>query len=399
MNGIERLLRIINKKSRVVVGMMSGTSVDAIDAVLVRISGSASEGARIEKIRFGSYAYPESVRTRIKTLFDIDKANIDEICQLDFVVGELFAAAANRLIQEAGYENANVDLIAATGQTVWHHPRPETEEVAWLEGPIKTRSTLAIGQSAVIAERTGILTMGDLRVRDVAAGGHGAPLIAYFDWAQLRDEKRARCMQNIGGIANVTYVPPNASLDDVLAFDTGPGNMIIDELVAKFTNNEEKFDRDGARAGRGTVQQEILSWCMANPYFELAPPKTTGRERFGRQFANRMIDAFPNASADDLVATATAFTADSIAHAYRTWIFPRGRVDDVIIAGGGAKNPVLLKMLAERLRESRVYVYEHLQEKEAMAMALIANDSLSGYFTNVPSATGGGPAVLGKINL
>lgn len=403
MNRLERFVEITRKKERVVVGLMSGTSVDAIDAVLVRIKGSAPTGAVMTKLRFGSFPYPDEIRSRIKTLFDRDKARIEEICQLDFVVGELFAAAVNKLIREAGMKNDDVDLVAAPGQTIWHQPRPRTEPstetLEWLEQPVSTRATLAIGQAAVIAERTGITTVGDLRVRDVAAGGHGAPLVAYFDWAQLRDKKRARCMQNIGGIANVTYVKPNAELGDVVAFDTGPGNMIIDELVFILTDGAEQFDRDGARAARGTLREDIFSWCLADPYFELKPPKTTGRERFGRQFAKRMIEKFPDASADDLVAAATALTAESIARAYRDWIHPLGRVDDVIVAGGGAKNPVLLDLLRERLPESTVTVYEHLEAKEAMAMALIANDSILGMPTNVNSATGGAPTILGKICL
>lgn len=400
MKRLERLCEIARKRSRVIVGLMSGTSVDAIDAVLVRISGHASK-ARIEKIRFASFPFPADVRTRINTLFDKDQATIDEICHLDFVLGELFAVATRRLVADAGLQTDDVDLVAAAGQTIWHRPRPTTEEstaeVPWIGEPIATRSTLAIGQSAVIAERTGIVTIGDLRVRDVAAGGHGAPLVAYFDWAQLRHPTLARAMQNIGGIANVTFVPPRAKLDDVVAFDTGPGNMVIDALVSLLSDRQETFDRDGARAARGRVREEVLAWCMSDPYFELQPPKTTGRERFGRQFARRLAERFAGVPPDDLVATATAFTAESIAHAYEKFIGQR--IDEVILAGGGAKNPTLVAMLRERLAGSAVNVYDYLQEKEAMAMALIANDSVAGMYTNVGRLTGGKPTILGKICL
>jgi anhydro-N-acetylmuramic acid kinase len=234
-------------------------------------------------------------------------------------------------------------------------------------------------------------------VRDVAAGGHGAPLVAYFDWAQLRHETRARAMQNLGGIANVTFVPPKARLNQIVAFDTGPGNMVIDALVYVLSQERETFDRDGKRAARGRVREDILAWCMSDPYFELKPPKTTGRERFGRQYARRLAERFAEVPPDDLVATATAFTAESIAHAYRSFIGQP--IDEVIVAGGGAKNPTLVAMLRERLPASKVRVYEFLQEKEAMAMALIANDSVAGMYTNVARLTGGRPAILGKICL
>ena len=416
MNRVERFIAIARKKTRVVIGLMSGTSVDAIDAVLVRIDGNARDGARIEMLRFASFGFPREIQTRIKLLFERERDRklsdpesgehpalwtIEEICHLDFVLGELFAQAANKLIADAGFKNDDVDLIAAAGQTIWHRPRPATEpstgSLPWLDEPVTTRSTLAIGQAAVIAERTGIITIGDLRVRDVAAGGHGAPLVAYFDWGQLRHAKLARAMQNIGGIANVTYMPPNAKLDDVVAFDTGPGNMIIDSLMYLVTNGIETYDRDGEFAARGRVNEDVLAWCMSDPYFQLKPPKTTGRERFGRQFAARMAERFRDVDPDDLIATATAFTAESIARSYRDFIGQP--VDEMIVAGGGARNPTLLRMLRERLPGTTVTIYEFLQEKEAMAMALIANDSISGLDTNVASLTGGRATVLGKICL
>jgi anhydro-N-acetylmuramic acid kinase len=397
---LDRLYEIGTKRKRNVVGLMSGTSVDAIDAVLVEITGHASR-ARIRELRFDSFPFPAEIRTRVNTLFDKEKANIEEICHLDFVLGELFAAAANKVIANAGMKNKDVDLIAAAGQTIWHRPRPTTEPstmtVDWIDEPVSTRSTLAIGQSAVIAERTGIVTVGDLRVRDVAAGGHGAPLVAYFDWAQARHGTLARAMQNIGGIANVTYVPPRAKMNEVIAFDTGPGNMVIDALTYRVSGEREIYDTDGARAARGRVREDVLAWCMSDPYFQLKPPKTTGRERFGRQYARRLAEQFRDVDPDDLIATATAFTAESIAHAYRTFI--ERPVDELLVAGGGAKNPTLMRMLRERLPDTNVEVYQFSKQKEAMAMALIANDSVAGMYTDVARLVGGKPAVLGKICL
>jgi anhydro-N-acetylmuramic acid kinase len=272
-------------------------------------------------------------------------------------------------------------------------------EVDWIDHPIETRATFAIGQSAVIAERTGIITVGDLRVRDVAAGGQGAPLVPYFDWVLLRHKSRGRCIQNIGGIGNVTYIPPKASWEDVIAFDTGPGNMIIDELAWIATNGKQTYDVDGTLGEEGTVRDDLLERWMNDPYFTKSPPKTTGRELFGAQFARRIIDESPDIDLPDLVATATALTAESIARSYRDFIHPRGPVHEVMLAGGGAKNPTLVHMIRERMPKQKLLIYKASEAKEAMAMAMIANDSVVGLVTNVAGATGGRPTVLGKICL
>jgi anhydro-N-acetylmuramic acid kinase len=257
----------------------------------------------------------------------------------------------------------------------------------------------------VIAERTGIVTIGDLRVRDVAAGGQGAPLVAYADWVLLRDEKRGRCVQNIGGIGNVTYLPPAATIDRVVAFDTGPGNMVIDALAEVISGGKERFDRDGKMSARGKVQPRILAEWLEDPYFSKAPPKTTGREQFGTQFARRAIRAAQagGTSLEDLIATATELTAQSIADSYRRFLLPRGPIDEIIIGGGGALNPHLMSRIAALLPGIPLLRHEDIginsKAKEAIAIAVIARDSLAGLPTNVPGATGGTPAILGKINL
>jgi anhydro-N-acetylmuramic acid kinase len=251
----------------------------------------------------------------------------------------------------------------------------------------------------VIAERTGIITVGDLRVRDVAAGGQGAPLVPYFDWVLLRHKSRGRCIQNIGGIGNVTYIPPKANWDDVIAFDTGPGNMIIDELAWVATNGRQTYDVDGALGESGKVREDLLERWMSDPYFTKSPPKTTGRELFGAQFATRIIDESPEVDLHDLIATATALTAESIVRSYRDFVHPLGPVHEVMLAGGGAKNPTLVRMLKERMPKQKLTIYKASEAKEAMAMAMIANDSVVGLVTNVAGATGGRPTVLGKICL
>ena len=251
----------------------------------------------------------------------------------------------------------------------------------------------------MIAERTGIITIGDLRVRDVAAGGQGAPLVPYFDWALLRHKTRGRCVQNIGGIGNVTWLSPNGSWNDVVAFDTGPGNMIIDELASIATNGRQIIDVDGELAASGNVREELLELWMSDPYFAKSPPKTTGREHFGAQFAHRIVAETREVPIHDLIATATALTAESIARAYRDFLEPLGTIHEVLVAGGGSENPTMMRMLRERLPDYRVHKYKAGQAKEAMAMEMIANESVAGLTTNVAGATGGKPTVLGKICL
>lgn len=404
MNRLARLLSIVQKPRRRVVGLMSGTSVDAIDAVLVDIEGNGRRAA-VELLGFESYPFPPSVRSRIFKLFDPQLARVDQICNLDFIIGELFAEAALKLIEGAKVSREEIDLVGCAGQTIWHDPEPIIERPAldWLPEQIETRSTFAIGQSAVIAERTGIMTIGDLRVRDVAAGGHGAPLVAYADWVLLRSEEKGRCVQNIGGIGNVTYLPPACGLESVFAFDTGPGNMVIDALAEVASGGRLKYDKDGAIAASGRIQTTLLETWLSDPYFKRKPPKTTGREHFGVQFARRILTEAQGVPLEDLVATATALTAQSIADAYEQHVLPIGVVDEVIIGGGGAMNPTLLSMLRQMLGGVRILRHEDFgidsKAKEALAIAIIANDSLSGLETNVKGATGGKPTVLGKVSL
>ncbi len=400
MSRLERLMHVATKYSRRIIGLMSGTSLDAIDVAMVRIQKHGLN-ATVRLEHFRSYPYPAKIRAVVRDLFDPKRARIDDICRYDFILGEVFAAAVLRMLKDTRIKAESVDLIASAGQTIWHDPELSivNADVDWIDEPIATRSTFAIGQSAVIAERTGIITVGDLRVRDVAAGGHGAPLVPYFDWVLLRHKSRGRCIQNIGGIGNVTYIPPGAKWEDVIAFDTGPGNMIIDELAWTATNGRQTYDVDGILGAEGAVREDLLRAWMSDPYFAKKPPKTTGRELFGAQFARRIVAESVGVDIRDLIATATALTAESIAQGYREFIHPLGPVHEVMLAGGGAKNPTLMRMLQERMPNQRILIYKASEAKEAMAMAMIANDSVVGLVTNVAGATGGRPTVLGKICL
>jgi anhydro-N-acetylmuramic acid kinase len=404
VNRIQHLIDTVSKPRRLVLGLMSGTSVDGIDAALVEIEGGGAS-AKVALRCFHSFPFPGAMRARIFRLFDPKLARVDQICNLDFLLGELFAEATLRLLEQCGVGAGEVDIVGTAGQTIWHDPEPIHESIAadWISHPIVTRSTFAIGQSAVIAERTGIITVGDLRVRDVAAGGQGAPLVAYADWVLLRDAKLGRCIQNIGGIGNVTFLPPSAPLEKVIAFDTGPGNMVIDALTDVATGGRLKYDRDGSIAASGTIREDLLQGWLEDPYFAKQPPKTTGREHFGVQFAKRVMTEAQGVPIEDLIATATALTARSIADAYRDFLEPRGPIDEVIVGGGGAENPTLMEMLRGLLPHAAVVSHEERgidsRAKEAIAIAVIANDALLGFETNVTGATGGRPTVLGKISV
>ncbi|MDH7486437.1 MAG: anhydro-N-acetylmuramic acid kinase [Anaerolineae bacterium] len=389
-----------------VVGLMSGTSADGVDAAIVEITGAPPD-LTVELLHFTCVPFEPEVRQQIFELFDPATGTVDRICHMNFALGELFAAAALQAIAAAGLEPADISLIGSHGQTIYH--------AVDVSSPVK--STLQIGEPAVIARRTGITTVADFRVADVAASGQGAPLVSYVDWLLFRHPQRVRAVQNIGGIANVTYLSPTPlppfpsplrrgkgglGAWGVVAFDTGPGNMLIDYAAGRATDGAWRCDRDGALAARGQVDERLLAELMAHPYLQLPPPKTTGREQFGVQFG---AEVWERAQAlglrdEDIVATLTAFTAVSIADAYRRFL-PR-MPDEVILGGGGARNPTLRAMLEERLAPARLLTHEDLgfssQAKEAMAFAVLAYEAIHGRPGNLPPCTGAARrVVLGKI--
>lgn len=374
-----------------VIGLMSGTSADGIDAALVDISGEPPD-IDLQLQAFRSVPFTQEQRQQLFQLFTPAFSTVDRICTMNFVIGDWFASAAMALLEEANLTPEEVDLIASHGQTIYHD----------VEAQSVRPSTLQIGEPAVIAAKTGITTVADFRVADVAAGGQGAPLVSYLDWLMLRGQDKVRAIQNIGGIGNVTYLPPINSTQLPLAFDTGPGNMVIDYVVRRATDGLATYDQGGILASRGRVRQDLLDELLAHPYFSLPIPKTTGREQFGEQFGAWVWDLAisRNMQKEDVVATATALTAASIAHAYHQFL-PQ-MPDEVIVAGGGANNPTLLRMIADLLAPAGVYTHRALgiddDAKEAMAFALIAYETVYGRPGNLPACTGAGEAaVLGKI--
>jgi anhydro-N-acetylmuramic acid kinase len=385
---VDLLARYAGKATRTVVGLMSGTSADGIDAALCRVSGSG-ESLRAELIGFRCFPYEPGFRGELMALFT-PEAPVGGVTRMNVLLGERFAQAALDLMAEHGVASAEVDLIASHGQTICHLPAEH--------------ATLQIGEPAVLAERTGVLVVADFRPRDMAAGGQGAPLVPYADYALFRSPTKTRAIQNIGGIANVTLLPAGGTVDDIVAFDTGPGNMVLDALVTRLSGGAQTYDRDGAWAARGAVEEALLAGLMQHPFLARRPPKSTGREEFGAACAEALLARAAHLRPEDLLATATAFTARSIAAAYRDFIGPQHRVDEVILGGGGSYNATLRRMLAEQLAESVVCTHEDFgingEAKEALAFALLGNETVLGRPSNVPSATGAAhPAILGTIVL
>ncbi|MHB9130263.1 MAG: anhydro-N-acetylmuramic acid kinase [Armatimonadota bacterium] len=378
-----------SSRPRRIVGLMSGTSLDGVDAALIEVRG----GIPFDSLRvlgFFTRAYSPDERARILNLLQ-PQINLPDLLTANVWLGEIFAEAALRVISQAGLMPEEVDAVASHGQTIWHIPPHDGEQGA----------TLQIGEPAVIAERTGLLTVADFRPRDMAAGGQGAPLVPFADYLLFRSEESSVAVQNIGGIANVTYLPRGCRPEDIIAFDTGPGNMIIDAVISLATQGQETYDKDGKHAAKGTVQATLLNELMSNPYFALPPPKSTGRELFGMTFAEGLYCNF-HGNLDDLIATVTAFTAESIARAYRDFLLPHGAIDEVILGGGGSYNPTLRAMLAERLPGIPVHTHEDhglsSEAKEAVAFAILGHATLCGVPANVPSATGAAhPVILGHI--
>ncbi len=375
-----------------VAGVMSGTSVDGIDVALVEIEGGGFDHT-VKPQAFHSFPYPAEVREAVLAVSNAE-THTSQISQLHFLLGQLYGEAVAETCRLAGVSLAQLELVGCHGQTIYHQPTPSR-----LAGR-DVASTLQIGEPALIAERTGAPVVADFRPADVAAGGQGAPLVPYVDYLLYRDEKRGRVALNIGGIANVTAIPAAGAPEDVLAFDTGPGNMIMDALADRFSEGAERYDRDGALAASGTADESLLARLVTADYFQRPPPKTTGREAFGEEFVVALVDE--GLEPADLMATASAFTAATIAGAVERFVTPRMRVDDMIASGGGTRNVELMRRLGDLLpgidlRMSDEFGIES-DVKEAIAFAVLAYETFHRRPANVPSATGAWhPCILGKL--
>lgn len=380
-----------------VIGLMSGTSGDGVDAALVRIEGTLGEGEkpRVTLLAHLTEPYAPEFRRRLFALFDPATARVDEICRMNVELAAAFAGAARAVADAAGLPLAEVDFIGSHGQTIHHLPPRRRGERG---------STLQIGEPAVLAELTGLPVVSNFRARDMAAGGQGAPLVPFADWVILGRLGRRLAVQNIGGIGNVTVLPPTDRPEDVIAFDTGPGNMVIDAVARRASGGRLAMDVDGAMGAAGRADEVWVDRLLAHPYFALEPPKSTGREEFGEPYAERLWaeGTARGLRPEDIVATATLLTARSIADQYRRYVLPHGPLDAVVLGGGGAHNPTLVAHLRRLLHPVPVHTHEAYgipcDAKEAVAFALLAWAAWCGVPANLPSVTGAeAPRILGTI--
>jgi len=387
----------------IVAGIMSGTSADGINVAFLEVMGSRAARPRVsgpsplsfKLVAHAEYPYPRNVRRVVLQAMNARQASVADLARLNFLLGELYAEA---VLSTQRRFHQRAELIGCHGQTLYHQGEPS----AFLRH--KLAVTWQTGEGAVIAARVGVPVVSDFRPADMAAGGKGAPLVPFLDYLLYRDRRIGRVVQNIGGIANLTAIPAGASSSEVVAFDTGPGNMVIDAVSDRLFG--KPYDRDGRIAASGAVLEYVVARALRLPFFHRRPPRTAGREEFGREFVRQFVKNCGRTDKRNIVATATALTAHSIAEALRRFVLKRdGRFTEYVVSGGGSNNPTLLAMLVNQLQPLGLKIRASdefglpSEAKEAAAFALMAFETWHRRPSNVPSATGANrPAVLGKIS-
>lgn len=397
MKTIKDLSRIAEKKTRTIVGMMSGTSLDGLDISLMQIKGS---GTRTRIVQSKNYAFPLPPKLKEMLLRNsqVNGGSVTEICKLNFMIARLYAKAVNRILLENNLKPDDIDLIGSHGQTIHHLPLSKREL------GMETTSTLQIGDPAVLAKLTGCIVVGDFRTGDMALGGQGAPLIPYFDFVMCSSNKADRGLLNIGGISNISVIPKNCNPEDVSAFDTGPGNMIIDYAVQRLF--QKPYDKNGKIAKRGKVQEQIINYLGSTDInLNQKPPKSTGREFYGEKYCNALLKKFKNVPAQDIVASATYYTAWSVQQNYEKYILPKTKINELIISGGGSRNETLLQYF-KSLFGSEISIMTSSDIgvdpdfKEALCFGIYANELIIGNPITIPKVTGASRSTLsGKICL
>lgn len=392
---MKQLERLQNKNSKLIIGLMSGTSADGIDTALVRIS-NCGEKTKFKLVSFLTHHYPKGFKEHLLKNSQPGASSVDEIARLNILVSYFFADAVRAISKKSKIPLSKIDLIGSHGQTIHHLPNAKKYFGKTL------RATLQIGDKPTLAKLTGIPVVGNFRTADMAFGGQGAPLVPYFDWLVFRSKNEHRALLNIGGISNITHLPKNSSIKDVRAFDTGPGNMIIDQLVKIFFNLP--FDKNGAIAKTGRVNSLLLKEMISEKYFSLKPPKSTGRELFNDLYVTRLIKKYKSISPKDFIATATEFTALTIFNQYQKFLLQRGKINSLIVSGGGSHNKTLMNALQKYFSGSKIYTSNDFgineDAKEAICFAILANEMISEIPSNVPSVTGATrQTILGEIAL
>lgn len=380
-----------NDDKKIYVGVMSGTSADGIDVAAIELAGEPTH-PECKLLAFENFPYAEETKTEIFDLFDTAKATADKVARMNFRLGTLYGNAVNALLEKHGIEKSRVAAIGSHGQTVYHAPDSDVP------------CTLQIGEGSVIARLTGIPCVSDFRTADIAAGGNGAPLVPFTEYALYGGGEKSIILQNIGGISNSTVIRAGCGAHEVFAFDNGPGNMLIDGLCKLYYGCD--MDTGGRIAASGKANAELLDLLLAEPYYKKAPPKTTGRELFGANYRNKIVAAAGDIPTEDVIATVTLLTAKVIANSYADFILPHGKADELIVSGGGAYNPTLVSFIKKEMLPYGVKVLTQEDRgtssdaKEAVAFAMLAYYTMHGMPSNLPSATGADfPAVLGKISL
>jgi len=392
---MELLEKLFRKKNKFIVGLMSGTSADGIDAALVEIRGSGI-ASTVHQLAFETYPYPKGFNKFLLKNSDAKTARLDDITRLDMLIASFFADAVKKIVHKASKHLNEIDLIGSHGQTIHHLPINKK-----MFGR-SVHSTMQIGNPSIIAKLTGVVTIGDFRIGDVAVGGSGAPLVPLFDFLTLLSDKVNRAVLNIGGIANITILPRNCSINQVAAFDTGPGNMLIDRLMQKFYN--KPFDKNGKIAAEGKILPSLLFWLIQHPYFRMKPPKSTGREMFGESFVEDIQTKTRRANKKDIITTITEFTSLSIYESYLKFIRPKMKIQELIVSGGGGHNSYLMNALKRYFDDVKLRTADELNipsdAKEAICFALLANETIAGNPGNIPGATGAKrQTILGTICL
>ena len=393
---MEQLQRLWNKKTLRVIGLMSGTSADGMDAALTEINGFGLS-TKVKMLGFVSLPYGEDFRKEILRLASGTEGGSRDFCLFSFYFGQLALDACRAVCEKAHIDPGSVDLVGSHGQTLYHVPVAEN----YLGRPM--RGTLQLGEASVIAESLGCPVVSDFRVRDMAAGGQGAPLVPYTEYLLYRRENETVGLQNIGGIGNITVLPRGGQMEDTFAFDTGPGNMVMDQIVSRMTGGRMRYDENGTLAASGAFSEALLSWMMEDPYLLLPPPKSTGREVYGAAYVDRLMEKGRalDLKDRDILATACRFTAACVRVAIDRHC--PVKPDRLIVGGGGSRNPILMGMLRQELTIP-VLVNEDMgldsDAKEAVAFAILANECVHFSANNTPSVTGAShPVIMGKISL